>query len=90
MRHQAQVPFDQDVPGLQVPLLRKGQVVPLFGLRQGLGEGAGGELKGVQQRAQDEPHGRDHENTSTVTLRSRARPFSRKTGSVLYNGDQNR
>ena len=44
MGYQAEIAFDEDIPGLQVALCRKAQIVLLLFLRQGLGEAPGGQL----------------------------------------------
>jgi len=60
MRHKAQVPFNQDISGFQVSLLRPGQVVLFFRMRQWPWERAGVQLQGIQQRAQHQPHSTEH------------------------------
>ena len=60
MGHQPQVPFHQDVPGLQIPFGCTLQIIPLLFLGQWFGEGPGGQLQGIQQAAEHQPGSSDH------------------------------
>ena len=74
--HQAQVAFDEDIPGLQVSGGGQGQVVPLLLGGEGPGKAAGGKLQRAQQGAEQQPNRAEHTSTSSATLCAPARPFS--------------
>ena len=57
---QAQVALDENIAGIQIPLLGQFQVVLLLLGGEGLGEAAGGKLQGIQQGAEYQPYGSDH------------------------------
>ena len=69
MRHQAQVPLNQYIPRLQIPLPAAQKKPAFLLLCQGLGEAPGGQLQGAQQRAQHQPCGTEHNITSAHCIR---------------------
>ena len=60
MGNQPQVPFDEDISRLYVPLGRQSKILPFLLLGKGLGETAGVQLKGIQQRAEHQIGGCQH------------------------------
>ena len=76
MGHQPQVSLHQDISGLQVPLRRQFQIMPLFLGAQWLWEASGMELQGVKQAAEQQPHACDHHLHLSTTLFPISRRYS--------------
>lgn len=83
MRHQAQVPLDQDVPGLQIPLGCPLQIMLLLLRCQRLREAAGGESQGVQHSSQCKPCcGQNDPSPPALILLPTASPHSPQNHAV--------
>ena len=76
MGHQPQVSLHQDISGLQVPLRRQFQIMPLFLGAQWLWEASGMELQGVKQAAEQQPHACNHHLHLSTTLFSISHGYS--------------
>lgn len=87
MCHQSQIPFNEHLPGLRVPLGILFQPLPLLSGGQGLGEGpAAGEAQGKQQRIGEQQQRGGQHKTSLPEPEAPAAAFPAGGGPNLGAG----
>ena len=75
MGDQAEVPFYENIPGVQVALGCQIQVILLLLPGQGPGEAPGGKLQRIQQAAEHQPGGCKHRHHLTALYSPRPVPI---------------